>query len=208
MWNFNREMTIIIYKAANRIIRMIGTFYNRIRTSIEFHGNGVRYSSYRTNCVPYVMVARGGKMIIGENFAMNNGIKGNPIGCYERCTFFVDRGCTLKIGQNVGISQAALVAHADITIGDNVKIGGGVCIFSSDFHSLNPQVRASKEDLAQRKVASVTIKDNAFIGAKSIILKGVTIGENVIVGAGSIVTKSIPDNEIWAGNPASFIRKV
>lgn len=32
-------------------------------------------------------------------------------------------------------------------------------------------------------------------------------GENAIVGAGSIVTKDIPANEVWAGNPARFIRK-
>ncbi len=201
-------MINIVYKASNRIVRSVGVFFDRIRTSIILRGNGVNFSSYRTSGVPYVMVARGGKMFIGENFAMNNDVKGNPIGCYERCTFFVDRGCTLRIGTGVGISQAALVAHADITIGNNVKIGGGVCVYTSDFHSLNPKVRASKEDLKQRKTGPVTFKDNAFIGAKSIILKGVTIGKNAIVGAGSIVTKNIPDNEIWAGNPARFIRKV
>lgn len=54
----------------------------------------------------------------------------------------------------------------------------------------------------------VVIKDGAFIGAHCIILKGVTIGENSIVGAGSVVTKSIPDGEIWAGNPVKFIRRV
>ena len=47
-----------------------------------------------------------------------------------------------------------------------------------------------------------------FIGANSIILKGVTIGERSIIGAGSVVTKNIPDDEIWAGNPAKFIRKI
>ncbi|WP_212635306.1 acyltransferase [Pseudozobellia thermophila] len=54
----------------------------------------------------------------------------------------------------------------------------------------------------------MVIKDRAFIGAYSIILKGVTIGENAIVGAGSVVTKSVPDNQIWAGNPAKFIRSI
>lgn len=54
----------------------------------------------------------------------------------------------------------------------------------------------------------MVIEDNVFIGARCIILKGVTIGENSIVGAGSVVTKSIPANEIWAGNPAKFIRKI
>lgn len=53
----------------------------------------------------------------------------------------------------------------------------------------------------------VHIKQNAFIGANVIITKPVTIGEDAVVGAGSIVTKDIPDGEVWAGNPAKFIRK-
>lgn len=53
----------------------------------------------------------------------------------------------------------------------------------------------------------VEICDNAFIGAGSIICNSVKIGTNSIVGAGSVVTKDIPDNEIWAGNPARFIKK-
>lgn len=53
----------------------------------------------------------------------------------------------------------------------------------------------------------IRIKDNAFIGANTVICNSVTIGSNSIVGAGSVVTKDIPDNEIWAGNPARFIKK-
>lgn len=46
------------------------------------------------------------------------------------------------------------------------------------------------------KKAPVVIKDNVFIGAHCLILKGVTIGENSVIGAVSIVTKNTPDNEI------------
>ncbi len=154
------------------------------------------------------MVAMKGKMSIGRNFAMNNGIKGNPIGCYQRCTFVVDRDAELTIGENVGVSQAAIICHHKITIGNDVKIGGGVCIYDTDFHSLDPNIRKSKEDIKHKVKKPVIICDNAFIGAQSLILKGVTIGENSIVGAGSVVAKSIPANQIWAGNPAKFIKEI
>lgn len=65
-------------------------------------------------------------MSVGENFAMNNGVHGNPIGCYEKCTFFVGTQGRLKIGNNVGVSQCSLVAVTDLYIGDYVKIGGVV----------------------------------------------------------------------------------
>ena len=31
--------------------------------------------------------------------------------------------------------------------------------------------------------------------------------QRTFVGAGSVVTKDIPDYEVWAGNPARFIKK-
>ena len=56
--------------------------------------------------------------------------------------------------------------------------------------------------------APIVIGNDVFVGANSIILKGVTIGDRAIIGAGSIVTKDIPKDEVWAGNPAKFIRKI
>lgn len=198
----------LIYKSFRRIAVIINGRENRLYTKFLLISNNVVYKSFHTNGIPYIMVARGGRFSLGKNFAMNNGIKGNPIGCYERCTFFVDRGAVLTIGDNVGISQAALVCHKSITIGDNVKIGGGVCIYDTDFHSLDPVIRRSSEDLKNRAEKPVVIGNNVFIGAKSIILKGVTIGENCVIGAGSVVTKTVPANQIWAGNPAKFIRNI
>lgn len=198
----------LIYKSILRIKVILLRGINIIYTKIILKGNNVVYKSFHTNGIPYIMVARGGKFNIGKNFAMNNGIKGNPIGCYERCTFFVDKGAVLTIGDNVGMSLAALICHKSITIGNNVKIGGGVCIYDTDFHSLDPVIRRSSEDLKNRAEKPVVIGNDVFIGAKSIILKGVTIGENSVIGAGSVVTKFVPANQIWAGNPAKFIRNI
>lgn len=198
----------IVFKSFRLFYLKIKASCDHIATIVYLRGNGVIYQNFRSGGIPYIMVARNGEMEIGRDFAMNNGTKHNPIGCSHPCTFFVDNGCKITIGNNVGVSQAALIALADITIGNNVKIGGGVALYTSDFHSLDPQLRASVEDFKHRKSAPITICDNAFIGAHSIILKGVTIGEAAIVGAGSVVTKSIPPREVWAGNPAKFIRKI
>ena len=167
------------------------------------------YNSFKTQGIPYVSTAIGGNCVLGKNLRMNNGAKGNPIGCFEPCTFFVDKGAKLVIGDNLGISQTAIICHTSIHIGNNVKIGGGTSIYDTDFHSLHPNLRAdSSTDFINKVNMPVVISDNVFIGAHTIILKGVTIGENSIIGAGSVVTKCVPTNQIWAGNPAKFIREL
>ncbi|MBD8490085.1 hypothetical protein IFO69_15110 [Echinicola sp. CAU 1574] len=58
------------------------------------------------------------------------------------------------------------------------------------------------------KNRGINIEDGVWIGGHCIILKGVTIGERSVIGAGSVVSKNIPKNEVWAGNPAKFIKKI
>lgn len=201
-------MIIFIYKSCRKLILSIKGLIDKVICIVIFKGNKVRFSSFRSSSYPYVVVCLGGKLTIGNNFSMHNGIRGNPIGCYSRCTFYVDKGAEIHIGDNVGVSQTAIICYKSIIIGDNVKLGGGVKIYDTDFHSLDPLIRSSKEDFKYKKKAEVHIKKNAFIGAYCIILKGVTVGENSIIGAGSVVTKSVPDNQIWGGNPAKFIKNI
>lgn len=53
---------------------------------------------------------------------------------------------------------------------------------------------------------NVTVGENSFIGANSVLKQDVKIGSGVTVGAGSVVIKDIPDNEIWVGNPAKKLK--
>jgi acetyltransferase-like isoleucine patch superfamily enzyme len=48
------------------------------------------------------------------------------------------------------------------------------------------------------------IKHHAWIASGVTVLPNVVIGAGAVVGAGSVVTKSIPDLQIWAGNPAKY----
>lgn len=61
---------------------------------------------------------------------------------------------------------------------------------------------------ATYKRGKIEVCENVHIGCNTVICKPVRIGANSVVGAASVVTKDIPDNEVWAGNPARFIRKL
>ena len=84
-----------------------------------------------------------------------------------------------------------------ITIGDNVTFAPGVRILAHD--------ASMHYALGYTKIAPVTIGDNVFIGADSVVLPGTTIGADSIVGAGSVVTKDVPAGMVYAGNPAREI---
>lgn len=198
-----------IYKIVRRVYRFILLKIQYYYTIILFYLNNIKFKKVISNGIPFIWIDRGASCTIGKNFKVNNGLNNNAIGCNQKCTIRVSKNASLKIGDNVGISQSAIICHYKVIIKNHVKIGGGCCIYDTDFHSLNPIDRMNPvDDIKNRKNAKVEINDNVFIGAHSVILKGVTIGENSIIAAGSIVSKSIPSNEIWGGNPAKFIRKI
>ena len=202
-----------IYSFLFRAIRKLSSSLKRavcqLYAKAILHGNGVLfYKSIKINGIPQIDVHRTASFTIGKNCTINSSFCANPIGRYTPSVFMVRENAILSIGNNVGISSAALICQERIIIEDYVKIGGGVCIYDTDFHSLNTgERRNSKSDHENKNSTPVFIKKNAFLGAHSTILKGVTIGENSIVGACSVVAKNIPNNEIWAGNPAKFIKK-
>lgn len=173
------------------------------RYGIKF-GNGLRVRGRIQ-----LQVQKKSQVSIGNNVTISSGNNSNPMGRNMNSAIRVHDGATLTIGDNFGMSSACLWVSFGVCIGNNVKIGALSIITDTDAHSMDPMLRANpKTDFENAHKAPIVIKDNAFIGANCFISKGVTIGENSIVGACSVVTKSIPDNEIWAGNPARFVKKI
>ncbi len=166
----------------------------------------VAYESYPI-ITGKLYIAGQGQIIFGKEVRINSSLSSNPIGGDTRTILSVDKGALLQIGSNTGLSNVAISCKKEIKIGENVKIGGSVKIYDSDFHALSYELRNNRQTDQPIKKA-IELKDGCFIGAHSIILKGVTIGQRSIIGAGSVVSKSVPDGEIWGGNPIQFIKKI
>lgn len=110
----------------------------------------------------------------------------------------------VKIGENTIIYTS--ISNFDTFFPDLIEIGSD-CVVSK--HTLlithDYSRKFSTHGLSTMVKGKIVIKDNTFIGMRSILLPGITIGKNVIVGAGSVVTQSVPDDVVVAGNPARVI---
>lgn len=51
------------------------------------------------------------------------------------------------------------------------------------------------------------IGDNVKIGGNSWVKPKVRIGHGAVIGGGSVVTRDVPEHEVWAGNPARYLKK-
>lgn len=99
--------------------------------------------------------------------------------------------------------------NCQILDGGEVKFGNHVfiapnCLFTTAEHALDAEQRREGLEVA----LPITVGNNVWIGAGTIVLGGVTIGDNTVIGAGSVVTKSIPANVIAVGVPCRVIRDI
>jgi acetyltransferase-like isoleucine patch superfamily enzyme len=109
----------------------------------------------------------------------------------------------LDIHPQVSLHDVLFNVWAPITIEAGVGIAHQV-MFLTGGHKIDEF--GAKSEVIPR--GPIVVKKNAWIGSRAIILGNVTIGRGSIIGAGSVVTKSVPDYEMWAGNPARLIRKL
>jgi acetyltransferase-like isoleucine patch superfamily enzyme len=188
----------------------IAPYWHTVLTKLLFSANGVKYGRhFFSRGIPLINVSFKGRFSVGTNLIISNGPYYSPTGRNRQCEFVIGENATLLIGNNVGISSSAITCHYQITIGDYVMLGGNTAVYDTNFHSLNANERKDTIiDKKETRKSSVVIEEHVFVGAHSTIMKGVTIGHHSIIGACSVVTKDVPPYQIWAGNPARFIREI
>lgn len=106
---------------------------------------------------------------------------------------FVDISTTF-IGAGVEFDN---VYPENITVGRRARITTGCKILTHYLDSTAPPFNFYH--------GKVTIGDNVFIGANSLIVNECSIGNNAVIAAGSVVTKNVEANTIVGGVPAKKI---
>ena len=111
----------------------------------------------------------------------------------------------LSIGENSGIGANSEIS-GPTTIGKYVNMGPECIIFTTNHRHDRTDIVMQKQGYTTPQ--EVVIGDDVWIGRNVTILPGCKIiGTGCVIGACSVVTKDIPDYEVWAGNPARFIKR-
>ena len=121
-----------------------------------------------------------------------------------------------RIGRCSYIGEHTSVLHTEIgrfcSISNYCAIGGGS--HTMDWVSSSPVFNSSNSILHFRYADNkfepfqpTIIGNDVWIGSHCLIKGGIKIGDGAVIGMGSVVTKDIGSYEVWAGNPARFIRK-
>jgi acetyltransferase-like isoleucine patch superfamily enzyme len=131
---------------------------------------------------------------------------GCSIGDGSKVGSFVEIQKGASIGKNCKVSSHTFICEG-VHIADNVFIGHNVTFINDKY----PRATTESGELQTEdhwKCEETFVATGASIGSSVTILCGVQIGKNAIIGAGSVVLKNVPENTIYAGNPARFIRSL
>ena len=128
------------------------------------------------------------------------------VGDHTKIGSFVEIQKGAIVGKNCKISSHTFICEG-VTIKDNVFIGHNVT-FINDKYPEATNLEGGLQTEQDWSVVPTLIEEGASVGSSVTILCGITIGAGAMVGAGSVVTKNIPPGQIWAGNPARFLKTV
>jgi len=141
-----------------------------------------------------------------------------PIG--NKARYFFYKNQLNSVGENVFFPFGIIFSNKDISIGNNVRFGpnntiglvdfGNDIVIAQNVHFLSGKNQHGFADKnisminQPGKLERISINDDIWIGANSVILSNISNGS--IVGSLSLVNKTFQSFNIIGGNPAKIIR--
>ena len=127
--------------------------------------------------------------------------------------FFCDYGVHVHIGATTFVNaNCVFLDSAEIRIGANGLIAPSVQLLTAT-HPLRaaerivpPAERRDGRSPYRTHARPITVGDDVWIGAGTIVFPGVTIGDGSTIGAGSLVTTDIPPHSLAFGQPCRVRR--
>jgi UDP-N-acetylglucosamine acyltransferase len=100
------------------------------------------------------------------------------------CT--VDAGCKgyTKVGAHSWLMKGVHVGH-DAIIGEDCELAPHVSVGGH-----------------------VIIGNHVHVGQGAVFKPFVKVGRQAVIGCGAVVVKDVPEGEVWAGNPARFLKRM
>lgn len=114
----------------------------------------------------------------------------------------------IKLGNDIVLDAHVCVwasPNSRIIIGDNIGVGPGTIMVSSNHRFLPGQVY-TKQPLAEK---DIVIGNDVWIGANCTILGGAKIGKGSVIGAGCVIYRSIPEDSVVVsgGRKLSIVKR-
>jgi acetyltransferase-like isoleucine patch superfamily enzyme len=132
----------------------------------------------------------------------NNFVLGNDSTIEDFTTINNGVGDVL-IGDRVRIGMSNVLI-GPVTIGNDVLLAQNIVLSGLNHGYENINIVPHKQPVSKKKI---TLEDEVWIGANSVVVAGVTIGKHSVIAAGSVVTKDIPPFCVAVGNPAKVIKQ-
>jgi acetyltransferase-like isoleucine patch superfamily enzyme len=112
----------------------------------------------------------------------------------------------IKIGKDSLIGEYSVIrGQGGVIIGDRVFTSPFTQILAVNHVFSDPGQAFVDQGITAE---GITIEDDVWLGAGSIVTDGVHIGRGAVVAAGAVVTQNVPEYTVVAGIPARVIKKI
>ena len=105
----------------------------------------------------------------------------------------------LEVGDHCWLGERVWIDNlATVTLASNVCISQGAYLCTGNHDWSDPHFGL--------RVDSIVLEEGSWVGAKAILAPGSRLGICSVAAAGTLISGTVPNFEIYAGNPARFIK--